>query len=306
MCDFGDKINVASVWTLGKALDIKKDIIDEDSSEKEVFRAEHNKSIIEMLKSTEVFLWDECHSIGTETFKQIYKVIDPLYIFGFSGTPYREDNSILFSNSVLGKIIADVPASRLIEQGYLAKPTIKFINVPKKETDARDYHGIYRDCIVENNERNQLIVDNTKMLVDKGFSVLTLFKQIRHGEILQQLFIENGIDIEMLNGGDDTKRRDEIKSKVQSGEIKALLASTIFDIGVDIPMLNALVLAGSGKSSIKSLQRIGRVIRKFPGKEKVAIVDFADQNKYLKQHSKKRYETYTSEDGFEVIKWPEN
>jgi superfamily II DNA or RNA helicase len=303
ICKIAPKINVCSAWTLGRSLNLKKDIIDEDSSEKEIFRAEHNKSIMDLLKSTEVFLWDECHSFGAETFKQIYRVIDPMYIFGFSGTPYREDNSMLSSNSVLGPQIINVSASSLIEQGYLVQPYIKFISVNKKHTDAHDYHSIYRDCIVENTERNQLIVNNTKTLIDKNYSVLILYKQIRHGQILQERFAENGIDIEMLNGADDTKRRDEIKTKVQNGEIKALLASTIFDIGVNIPALSSLVLAGSGKSSIKSLQRIGRVIRKFPGKNKTAIIDFADQNKYLKQHSQKRYETYSSEEGF-IVKWP--
>src|ERR1700722_5702105 len=132
------RINICSMWTLGKSLNIKKNIIDEDSSDKEIFRAEHSKNIIELLKSTEVFQWDECHQIGTETFKQIYKVIDPKYILGYRGTPYREDNSMLFSNSVLGDIIVDVSASTLIKQGYLTQPYIKFVSVPKKHTDAKD------------------------------------------------------------------------------------------------------------------------------------------------------------------------
>ena len=55
--------------------------------------------------------------------------------------------------------------------------------------------------------------------------------------------------------------------------ITHLIASKIFDQGVDIPNLDALVLAGSGKSSGRALQRIGRVIRNAPGKKKAIVVE---------------------------------
>jgi superfamily II DNA or RNA helicase len=305
ICD-PKRINVASIWTIGRSLGLKKNIIDDDSTEKEILKAENNAAIIELLKTTKTHVFDEAHVIGCETIKQIYKVIDPERIYGFSGTPFREDNSEKFAEGVLGPQIVNVSASSLIEKGYLTKPYIKFVPVPKIHGAAKDYPSVYRDCIVENEYRNQLIVSNTKMLLDKGFRTLVLYKQIKHGQILQDLFAENNIDIEMLNGNDTTARRDEVKEKIATGKIQAILASTIFDVGVDIPSLSGLVLAGGGNSSIRCLQRIGRSIRKYPGKEKVAVIDFYDDAKFLKQHSKKRYKIYTSEDGFEVIKWPEN
>jgi superfamily II DNA or RNA helicase len=81
-----------------------------------------------------------------------------------------------------------------------------------------------------------------------------------------------------------------------------LVASKIFDQGVDIPELDALILAGSGKSSGRALQRIGRVIRLSKGKEKAVVVDFFDNCKYLKDHSESRIKIYESEPGFNIIK----
>jgi len=72
-----------------------------------------------------------------------------------------------------------------------------------------------------------------------------------------------------------------------------------------LPELNALVLCGGGKSSIRALQRIGRVIRAFPGKNFAAVVDFFDQARFLKKHSMIRYDIYSSEPGFKVIKCKE-
>lgn len=301
ICDI-QRINVVSIWTIGRVLGVKHDVIDDDSTEKEILKAEHNDRIIKLLNDTKVYVFDECHVIGTDTIKQIYKVINPERIYGFSGTPYRGDGSDLQSNGILGDQIINISASELIEKGFLAKPFIKFVNAPPAYSGGKDYHSIYRECIVENNARNQMIVDNTKMLLDKGYRVLILFKQIKHGKILQELFDENGIDIEMLYGNDSLDKRNKVKAKLQKGKIKAILASTIFDLGVDLPILSGMVLAGSGKSEIRSIQRIGRIIRKYPGKDSAAVIDFIDEAKYLKQHSKKRYDTYASEDGF-VVKW---
>ncbi len=67
-------------------------------------------------------------------------------------------------------------------------------------------------------------------------------------------------------------------------------------------MASALILAGGGKSRLRALQRIGRVIRSFPGKTMSAVVDFYDQAKFLKNHSEVRYATYCSEPGFKVYR----
>jgi len=72
--------------------------------------------------------------------------------------------------------------------------------------------------------------------------------------------------------------------------------------GVDIKTISALVLAGSGKSSVKSLQRIGRVIRSSQNKDYSAVIDFYDQTKFLKKHSILRYKIYSEEQGFIVHK----
>ena len=78
---------------------------------------------------------------------------------------------------------------------------------------------------------------------------------------------------------------------MKDGFTDVLVASKIFDQGVDIPELDALILAGSGKSTGRALQRIGRVIRKYPGKEKAIVIEFMDNCKYLKNHSEVRMES---------------
>ena len=90
---------------------------------------------------------------------------------------------------------------------------------------------------------------------------------------------------------------------MKDGKLDVLIASKIFDQGVDIPELDALILAGSGKSSGRALQRIGRVIRKNDGKSIAIVVDFYDNAKYLRDHSEIRRKVYETEPAFS-IKFP--
>src|SRR5690606_21334147 len=99
------------------------------------------------------------------------------------------------------------------------------------------------------------------------------------------------------------KIREKIKNDLEEGKIKCIVASRIFDIGLNLPILSGLIIASAGKSSVRALQRIGRVIRPYPGKRFAAVIDFADQAPYLLDHAKRRKEIYETE--FEV-KWPEN
>jgi superfamily II DNA or RNA helicase len=299
------RINIASIWTIGSALKSGKAILtDDELEEKEVGPTEkQSNDIIKMLKNTKVHIFDESHVVTTDTIKDIYSQIDPEHIYGFSGTPFRDDGSDLLINGILGEQIVNVTASELITEGHLAQPIIKFVRTPKTYigSGTTNYQVVYKEYITENIIRNNLIINNAKELLTKNYQVLILFKHLQHGKKLCELLDQQDISYEYLAGSDPLEKRMKVKENLLNKKSNLILASSIFDIGVDISSLSALILAGGGKSSIRALQRIGRVIRKFPGKKFSAIVDFYDDVKFLKVHSKKRYKIYSSETGFKII-----
>lgn len=305
VCDI-QRINIASIWTVSKALNIKGKIIDDDEIElKEKSTSESQNILIrKMLKETKIHILDESHVANTTTLRSIFNEINPERMYGFSGTPFRDDNSDLLMHGILGEQIVNISASELISKGVLAQPIIKFVSVPTIDDSPQQYQSVYKEYIVENEVRNNLIVKNVKDLLEKKYTPLVLFKQIRHGEALFEKFKDAGIKCEMLNGLDSLDKRIEIMKKIETKEIDLIIASMIFDIGIDLPPLNSLVLAGGGRSSIRCLQRCGRIIRPYPGKKIAAIIDFFDQAKHVKKHSQIRAQIYASEPGFKIIKCP--
>lgn len=300
-----ERINIISIWTAGKILGLKKqDILssDDDSelSDEEVNEKDKIK-ILEVMKKAKVAFFDECHVVGNATCIKINKFIECEHIYGLSGTPYKGDDGDIVIESVFGEPIVNITASFLINQGLLPTPIIKIINVPSTILSEESYTSVYKQYIVENHIRNNIILQQTKELISKGYQVLVLFKTIKHGKILHELFADAGVKCDILWGKDNIKKREEVKQKALNHEIDVIVGSTIYDIGVDVPSISALVLASGGRSTVRYFQRIGRVLRRYPGKTHTAVIDFYDNAKYLKNHSKLRIEYAKRESAFKLI-----
>jgi superfamily II DNA or RNA helicase len=302
ICDI-QRINIVSVWTVGSALrmDKKQIFMDADVAIKEKSQSQENcDKIIKLLETTPIHLFDESHIVASDTIRAIYKIIDPERIYGLSGTPYRDDNTDLLINSILGEQIINISASELIGKDLLAQPIIQFITVPNQQFPDDTYQGVYKKYIVENEVRNNLIIKSVKQLLKQKYVPLVLFKQIKHGEILLELLEAEGIKVALLDGNDSLEKRNKVKTQLYNKAVDVILASTIFDIGINWPILSGLVLAGGGCSSVKATQRVGRILRQ--GKKYAAVIDFFDQSKFLRKHSKIRYNIYKAERGFKVVK----
>lgn len=294
-------INIASIWTVGQAIGMnKKNILLDGDDDEETVGKNKYADIVKMMKDAKVHIIDECHMSACETVQQIYKFSTPEHLYGLSGSPWRDDGADLMIEGVLGRYIVNISASYLIERDFLAKALIRFRVVPPPAFPLdRVYSSVYKNYVVENDVRNGLVLNAAKALVEKGYQTLVLFSSIKHGKILYDLFKQH-MRCAILDGSNDKDERAQVKKDLEDRKIDCVLASKIFDIGVDIPSLAGLVIACGGKSTVKALQRVGRVIRKYPGKKFAVVVDFIDQAPFLDNHSKIRYKIYKSEDGFDV------
>jgi superfamily II DNA or RNA helicase len=303
-CEIGD-INVVSIWSVGQVFGLSKsNILIEGGETENKIEPENYSKIKDLLKIAKVHILDECHVAACNTIQSIIKNIDPEHLYGMSASPWRDDGADLLIEATLGHKIIDVSASDLINNNWLIKPYIKFIKVPRYQGVLnRNYQTIYKKYIVENDFRNAMIVKAAENMVAGGYKPLVLFNSINHGKILESMISEK-MNCVLLSGKDDMKLREQAKEDIDSGKLQVLIASKIFDIGVDVPSLSGLVVAGSGKSSVRALQRIGRVIRPAPGKKRAVIADFVDNAEFLGKHSQARREIYSMEKGFEII-WPE-
>lgn len=231
---------------------------------------------------------DEVHHAGADTWFKATMELGSYYKFGLTGTAFREDGGTLFLMCVSGKKICNVSTRFLIDNGFLAEPTIYFIDVKVRNMDfPMPYEDVYRRGIIYNTIRNKMVAALVKK--HKGQSMLIIFEKLEHGDILFKLIKQIDKDAVLISGV--TKGRKQLKEDITAGKIRTVIASRIYNESADIPILEVVINAAGGKSGVQVLQRIGRILRLNQATKKTTatVYDFYDEFNYkLEQHSQKR------------------
>ena len=293
-------INVMTIQTAVRALGgVWKKFDEEDNFNDTTNIDDIRSEIQDLIYSSKLMLCDEVQHWAAETCQIISDAsLSCQYKFGLSATPYRDQGDDILIEGCFGRTIADISASFLIDKGYLIQPTIYFNKINNMRGLGRtSYANVYKQAIVENSFRNSQIVEMTDRFLNNERKILILVKQINHGKILEELIP----DSTFLHGGTGKKKRQKHLDKMRLGEPQITIASVIFDEGIDVRPLDTLILAGGGKSPTRALQRIGRILRPYEGKIDAIAVDFMDECKYMKSHSKRRLNIYKTEEKFEII-----
>ena len=301
-CDVSKQVTIMTIWSAASAFNKKVKITDNDTTldSKKHINALNKAMVRKKVQEAQLFIFDECQYAASETLQFLHRAsVSAKHRFLFSGTPWRDTGDDILIEAVSGPKIVDVNATFLIKNDYLVRPKIYFLDVPVMRGVGKNYHDVYKNYIVENDDRNDLIIKSARKLVKEGKKVLILVVRVGHGNILMDK-LSDEFRVKFLDGAKSTKNRMDSIQEMKDGKLDILIASKIFDQGVDIPELDALILAGSGKSSGRALQRIGRVIRRSKGKKEAIVVEFFDNCKYLRDHSEARIKVYKSEPGFEI------
>jgi superfamily II DNA or RNA helicase len=266
--------------------------------------AERKKIIAKYLKMIDVLILDETHHGSAKSFYRLMQRIQAPFRFGLSGTPFgNADGNGLMVEACFGPVVARVTNEELIQRGVSARPTIRFVEVDKPEIEENlDWHTVYKQGIVLNEHRNQLIAGEAKRFAKANKPCLIMIRELWHGDNLSKLLTEMKVKHAYVHGQMLSANVERSKVKFEAGKFNVLIASPIFGEGVDIPAIRSLIIADGGQSVREVLQKIGRGLRKKDGGDNVLdVVDFADTgHTWLARHSQERMNIYVDE-GFEVI-----
>lgn len=293
-------INVMTVQTgvraLGKKWDKNFKFDDEDTDDKTPIE-QHRNELIKLMKESKCVLGDEIQHWSNETCQTISKALESArYMLGLSATPFRDKGDDMLIQACFGKKIVEISASKLIRDNWLRKPYIKMIHIRGEKCIYKQWQEIYKDKIVEDEYYNTIMSEISNNYINKGRLVLTLFRQLSHGKTLASKIPDS-----LLLSGKNTKtvRETGIK-KLRNKEISSIVASVIFDEGVDIRPLDTVILAGQSKSKSRAAQRVGRILRPFENKQDPIAIDPVVHQKYLLDWAKEREKMYRSEPEFDV------
>lgn len=260
-----------------------------------------SKDMLEYFKTIQCLIFDECHHVSDGSYHDIAQGCDAYFRFGLSASPLsRGDLGDVRLIADTGEIISEINRQELEDEGFLAKPTIHMLDVTEPIIKRGKFLYVYKNGIVTNVSRNEAIVSEVEKAVHLNLPTLVLVTHIAHGQLLKSLIKARGIDVTFVKGEDNARTRARLLREFSEKNRTCVVATTIFDEGVNAPDIRCLVLAGGGASRIKIIQRIGRGLRPKAGSNTLRVIDFIDRtNKFLLKHSKTRLKAYKAE-GFEV------
>jgi superfamily II DNA or RNA helicase len=283
-------LTVAMSQTLSKRLD----------SDDEIGAAVRN-----YLSKVEFIIGEEVHEISDLSYYTIIQNCpNAYYRLGLTATPFMQgqgeaDMRLL---GAFGPVGIEVSEKTLIDRGINAKPIFKFAEYPAvtKLRYNSNYHKAVHEGITHCEVRNTCIVEHAIKAVARGLPTLVLVQRQDHGRILKAMLKEAGLKVEYIYGENDSKERRTALTKLGNRKIDILIGSKIVDVGVDVPAIGLVIMAGGGKAEVAYRQRIGRGLReKKTGANVCFILDFHDaSNRFLHDHFLERKRVVKGTSGF--------
>lgn len=294
-CDIDSPVVISTIQSICSAYGIKEKF---DEKEKKL---KDYTAFKELMQRVKVIMVDECHVSGSESMQSLPNIFTSVeHIIGFTGTPFREEGDDLLIEQLCGSVIYELTRQEALEKGYVLPVKVYCIHLPVIGLSGEDWFTMEKEGINFNKYLLDATVKIVKHLEKKGMSSVVIVKKKAQGQEIYKL-----LKCDYLHGGISGNVRKDIYNKLNNKEIKTII-STVTDIGVNIPSLDAVVLSGLSKSKISALQRI-RCNTPYKNKEKGFVfllcpyVDVQDFRKnYLRNHWIRVRNIYKDE-GFEII-----
>lgn len=247
-------------------------------------------------------LADEVHNAGTDRILEAVSIFN--YRLGLSATPRNKWTDIDKDELIkaFGGIIYSYPLKDAIKNGvlvpYYYHPMVIYLN----DEEAQEYitlsHKIsmamnYNEENKNNNAITALLNQRSAIMKnaeEKGHMLEGLIKKLyTSGEYkkmlvycdnqsqiaeAQQILDNLNINSSKITFKESLAERWQLLGDFAIGFVDALVARKCLDEGVNIPSTRTAVLMASNTDSREYIQRLGRVLRTYQGKDKAIIYDF--------------------------------
>jgi superfamily II DNA or RNA helicase len=272
-----------------------------------------------IIKEFQVVVIDECHGIKGQVLRKILNEVGNkiIYRFGLTGTLPKESADVMAVFSTIGTPVYEISSYQLQQENFLSQSHIDIIQL--KENFIKEYE----EYLAHNKEKYILEKKPTYLQFKDAFfpewaaeksylqthkprlkwiteyivhkrdtgqgNIFCLVNNIQFGKKLAKM-IEGSV---FLYGKNKKEDRKEVYESFNESDNLVIFASVqIAGVGLNIPRIFNLMYIDIGKSFIRTIQSIGRGLRKAPDKDKVIVTDICSDLKYGKRHLRNRINYY--------------
>lgn len=235
----------------------------------------------------DVVIGDEAHLFKADSLTNIMnKMPHCKYRYGLTGTLDGTLTNRLVLEGLFGPVMRVIHTKELIENKTLADFRIKCLVLKYGENVCKqNVKMAYKDEInflISNERRNKFIKNLT---ISREGNTLLLFQMVdKHGKVLYDMIkgsVDDGRHVFFVHGGIDATDREQIRAITEKENNAIIVASYgTFSTGINIRNLHNVIFASPSKSRVRTLQSIGRGLRKGENKSSATLYDIADNLSY--------------------------
>jgi superfamily II DNA or RNA helicase len=231
---------------------------------------------------------DECHRLAADRFDAFVTSIHPRVLLGLTATPERSDGQPIahyFDPRPDGSPAVELRLWHALDlqllapfEYYACDDATDFSEVPWDRTGERE---AVDKLVTGNDVRARLVVNEWRRLSSDAnrSRALVFCVSVAHAEFMTAWLNRAGLHAACVVGTTAAEERRRAPQRLLSGELCALVTVDLYNEGIDLPMVDTLLLLRPTQSPVLFQQQIGRGLRLAPGKESCLVLDFVGQHR---------------------------
>ena len=231
---------------------------------------------VDKLDAPHIILVDEAHHALSKSYRRILDKFKDAYVLLFTATPVRlgrEQLDQVADDIVLGKSIKELTAAGFLAPFRYYQPPAGFNQSELKLSSTGDYTNKSITSALQSCLYGDLVSHYKRLAAGK--QAVCYCHSIDAAKHAAAEFNKNGIAAAEVDGTTPRSERDELVKKFRDGAIKVMVNVNLFTEGVDLPDVDAVILARPTSSLSLYLQFAMRCLNPRAGKVAV-IIDHAN------------------------------
>ena len=218
---------------------------------------------------------DEFHHAAAPTYRNLLKYFSPRFLLGLTATPDRTDQSDILSlcddNLVFEKnLFEGVSGKFLVPFHYfgILDESVNYKEIPWRNGQF-DPQALSNKLATLARARHAL-----REWQDKAQQRTLAFCVSRlHADFMADHFNTVGISAAAVYAGSKTSRGEALQ-QLSDGGLKIIFSVDLFNEGIDLPLIDTIMMLRPTESKILFLQQLGRGLRHAEGKKQLVVLDF--------------------------------
>jgi superfamily II DNA or RNA helicase len=219
---------------------------------------------------------DESHHSSSASYTKITDKYPTAKVLGVTATPVRLDGKGF--NGVFDDLICGVSVADLIEMGSLSQYTYYGCEKPMDVSGLSKRGGDFKAEDIESRNPVEVVANQVYESYSRhigGKQAVIFATTVAQSVAITEHLRNSGIRAHHLDGLTANDERKSVMDLFRNREIQILSNCALFDEGLDIPSIDAVILARPTASLSRYLQMVGRSLRPCEGKERAVVIDLA-------------------------------